>query len=66
MKRLLTLAFLVAALGGCAIVPLGYPGDGPRGHEHRDWNYREYGGDDGYRWHDRRGGRAWEHEGYRR
>lgn len=63
MKRLLTLALLVAALGGCAIVPLGYP-DGHRSHEHRDGNYRGYGMDDGYRWHDHRGGRYWDYGGY--
>jgi hypothetical protein len=55
MKRLLTLvtlASLIAALGGCVVVPLGYSGDRHyRGHEHSDWGYRGYG--DGYRWRDR-------------
>lgn len=57
MKRLLILALLTAILGGCAIVPLGYPV-----HAHV---YRGYGYDDGYRWHHGDGPR-WRYEGYRR
>ena len=45
MKSLLGLAVVMALLGGCAIVPLGYPV-----HEHA---YHGYGGD---RWHDHWGG----------
>ena len=47
MKRLLGLAVVVALLGGCAIVPLGYPV-----HERAYHGY----GYDGDRWHDHWGG----------
>lgn len=47
MKRTLTLSVLTALLGGCAIVPLGYYGDGySRGHGYyRGDGYRQ---DNGY------------------
>jgi hypothetical protein len=61
MKRLLTLGVLIALLGGCAIVPLGYPY-----HDHEYREYRGYGYDDGYRWHDRGGGPRWGYGDYRR
>ena len=58
MKRFLTLALMIAILGGCAIVPIGYPV-----HEHA---YRGYGYDDGYRWHGHGGGPPWRDGGYHR
>ena len=60
MKRLLALAVLTAILGGCAVVPIGYPV-----HEHGYREYRGYGYDDGYRWHHGYGHR-WEYGGYQR
>lgn len=42
MKLVLTLTLVVALLGGCMVVPLGYYG-------HRGDGYRAYRGD-GYRW----------------
>ena len=58
MKRFLSFACLIATLGGCAIVPLGYPV-----HEH---GYQEYRGDgyDGNRWHGHGGGQGWRYGGY--
>lgn len=58
MKTKLTLALIAALLGGCAIVPAGYDGDGYHAY-YRDRNYRgdRYGRDDDYyrqdRWHGR-------------
>ena len=57
MKRLLAVAVMTAILGGCAVVPVGYPV-----HEHA---YRGYGYDDGYRWHQGYGPR-WRYGGYHR
>ncbi len=57
MKRLLAVAVMTAILGGCAVVPVGYPV-----HEHA---YRGYGYDDGYRWHHGYGPR-WRYGGYHR
>jgi hypothetical protein len=56
MKRLLMFASLLSILGGCVVLPVGYPE-----HEH---GYRSYGYNDGYRWHDQ-GGYRWRNEGYR-
>lgn len=52
MKRILTLSLVMAFLGGCAIVPLGYYGDGYRGngyyrgdgYNHDNGYYPRYGG----------------------
>lgn len=58
MKRFLALGILVAILGGCAVVPVGYPV-----HEHAYHGY----GYDGYRWHDHNwNGRGWRYGGYHR
>jgi len=58
MKRLSVLALMAAMLGGCVILPLGYP---LHGHEYQE--YRGY--DDGYRWH-RVPGPNWGYGGYHR
>ncbi len=60
MKRLLALVAVAAILGGCAVVPVGYPV-----HEHVYREYRGYGYDDGYRWHHGYGPR-WGYGGYQR
>jgi len=58
MKRFLSLALLVAILGGCAVVPVGYPV-----HERVYHGY----GYDAYRWHDHwGGGPRWRYGGYHR
>jgi hypothetical protein len=57
MKRLLGLTVVLALLGGCAVVPLGYPV-----HEHA---YHGYGYNDGYRWH-HGGGPRWGYSDYHR
>jgi hypothetical protein len=61
MKRLLAFACLITILGGCAVVPVGYPV-----HETVYREYPGYGYDDGYRWHGRRGGPRWRYGNYRR
>jgi hypothetical protein len=58
MKRLLGLAVVVALLGGCAVVPVGYPV-----HERA---YHGYGYNDGYRWHAPGYGPHWRYGGYHR
>lgn len=58
MKRLLALAVVTAMLGGCVVLPLGYP---LHGHAYQE--YRGYGYDDGYRWH-RAPGPRWGYGGY--
>jgi hypothetical protein len=60
MKRFLILALTIAILGGCAVVPVGYPV-----HEHAYRDYHGYGYDDGYRWHDG-SGPHWRYDAYRR
>lgn len=61
MKRLPTFVLLISILGGCAVVPVGYP---VHGHAYRE--YRGYAYDDGYRWHYYRPGPHWKYGGYRR
>lgn len=59
MKTKLALALVIAALGGCAIVPVGYDGDYGYGY-HRDRHYRGDRYDrDGYYHRDRWQGRSW-------
>ena len=60
MKRFLALAVLAVSLGGCAVVPVGYPV-----HDHAYRPYHGYGYDDGYRWHGAPGPR-WRYGGYHR
>jgi hypothetical protein len=56
MKRLLALALTAAILGGCAILPVGYP---VYAHPYHGYGY------DGYRWHDHFwGGGHWRYGGY--
>ena len=59
MKRFLSLACLIALLGGCAVVPVGYP---VYDHGHRAYRGEGY---DGSRWHGHRGGYGWRYGGYR-
>lgn len=59
MKRLFALAVMTAIVGGCAVVPVGYP---VHAHPYHGYGY------DGYRWHDHYsgGGSHWRYGGYQR